>query len=68
MQLKVQPLDIKVGKYKVVLNIIDAKELGVNEGDRVHVRDHESLTAIVDTTKDMIAPGMIGVYHEVQEH
>lgn len=67
MQLKVQPLDIKVGKYKVVLNTVDAKELGVNAGDRVHVKDHESLTAIVDTTTDMIAPGMIGIYHEVQE-
>jgi len=67
MQLKVQPLDIKVGKFKVVLNTIDAKELGVNEGDRVYVKDHENLTAIVDTTEDMIAPGMIGVYHEVAE-
>ena len=67
MQLKVQPIDIQVGKYKVVLNTIDAKELGVNEGDRVRVKDHKILTAIVDFTEDMIAPGMIGLYHEVQE-
>lgn len=67
MQLKVQPLNIKVGKYKVVLNSVDAKELGVNEGDRVRVRDHDSLTAIVDFTEDMISPGMVGLYHEVQE-
>lgn len=67
MQLKVQPIDIKVGKYKVVLNSIDAKELGVIEGDRVRVRNHESLTAIVDFTEDMIPPGMIGVYHELQQ-
>jgi len=67
MQLKVQPIDIKVGKYKVVLNTIDAKELGVNEGDRVRIRDHTTLTAIVDFTEDMITPGMIGLYHEVHE-
>ncbi|WP_321418278.1 AMP phosphorylase [uncultured Methanomethylovorans sp.] len=67
MELKVQPIDIKVGKYKVILNTIDAKELGVNEGDRVRVKDHVTLTAIVDFTEDMISPGMIGLYHEVQE-
>jgi AMP phosphorylase len=67
MQLKVQPIDIKVGKYKVILNTIDAKEIGVNEGDRVRIRDHETLTAIVDFTEDMISPGMIGLYHEVKE-
>ncbi|WP_406657540.1 AMP phosphorylase [Methanolobus sp. ZRKC2] len=67
MQLKVQPIDIKVGKYKVVMNTIDAKELGVYEGDRVRIRDHVTLTAIVDFTEDMISPGMIGLYHEVQE-
>lgn len=67
MELKVQPIDIKVGKYKVVLNTIDAKELGVNEGDRVRIRGHTILTAIVDFTEDMISPGMIGLYHEVQE-
>ncbi|MEL4304843.1 AMP phosphorylase [Methanococcoides sp. LMO-2] len=67
MQLKVQPIDIKVGKYKVILNTIDAKELGVNEGDRVRIKNHETLTAIVDFTEDMISPGMIGLYHEVKE-
>ena len=67
MELKVQPIDIKVGKYKVVLNTIDAKELGVYEGDRVRVQGHTTLTAIVDFTEDMIAPGMIGLYHEIKE-
>lgn len=67
MQLKVQPIDIKVGKYKVVMNTQDAKELGVNEGDRVRVRGNSTLTAIVDFTEDLISSGTIGVYHEVQE-
>lgn len=67
MQLKVQPIDIKVGKYKVILNSSDARELGVNAGDRVRIKDHTTVTAIVDFTEDMISPGMIGLYHEVQE-
>ncbi|ABE51262.1 AMP phosphorylase [Methanococcoides burtonii] len=67
MQLKVQPIDVKVGKYKVILNTIDAKELGVHEGDRVRIKNHVTLTAIVDFTEDMISPGMIGLYHEVKE-
>jgi len=67
MQLKVQPIDIKVGIYKVVLNSADARELGVNAGDRVRIKDHTTVTAIVDFTEDMISPGMIGLYHEVQE-
>ncbi|APH39280.1 AMP phosphorylase [Methanohalophilus halophilus] len=67
MELKVQPIDIKVGKYKIILNSIDAKELGVYEGDRVRVTGHVTVTAIVDFTEDMISPGMIGLYHEVKE-
>ncbi len=67
MQLKIQPIDIKVGKYKVVLNTIDAKEMGVHEGDRVIIKNHTVLKAIVDFTEDMISPGMIGLYHEVHE-
>ncbi|ADE36782.1 AMP phosphorylase [Methanohalophilus mahii DSM 5219] len=67
MELKVQPIDVKVGKYKVILNSIDAKELGVYEGDRVRVTGHVTVTAIVDFTEDMISPGMIGLYHEIKE-
>jgi AMP phosphorylase len=40
MELKVQSLQIKAGKYKVVLNTQDAKELGVRGGDRVQLKDH----------------------------
>ncbi|MDK2892130.1 AMP phosphorylase [Methanohalophilus sp.] len=67
MELKVQPIDIHVGKYKVILNSIDAKELGVYEGDRVRVTGHITVTAIVDFTDDLIPPGMIGLYHEIKE-
>lgn len=67
MNFKIQPIDINVGKYKVVMNNIDAKELGINPGDRVKIKDHMMLTAIVDFTDDMIEPGYIGLYAEVKQ-
>ena len=66
MELKIQQLQIKAGKYKVVLNTGDAKELGVRAGDRVQLKDHSYLTAIVETG-DMIPPGSVGVYQECCE-
>ncbi len=68
MELSVQLINIKVGKHKVVLNDLDAKELGVMAGDRVKLKDHGYITAIVDTTDDIIPQGTIGVYHEIMEH
>src|SRR5665647_3432136 len=68
MQLKLEHLDIKIGQHKVLLNIVDAKELGVNPGDRVRIRGHESLSAIVDTTDDMVPPGTLGAVSESYRH
>jgi len=68
MQLKLEHFNIKIGQHKVLLNIADAKELGVNEGDRVRIHGHESLSAIVDTTDDMVPPGTLGIFYEVYEH
>jgi len=68
MQLKLQHFDIKIGQHKVMFNAADAKELGVNPGDRVRLRSHESITAIVDTTVDMVEPGTLGVFTEVYDH
>ncbi|KAB2944493.1 MAG: AMP phosphorylase [Candidatus Methanoperedens sp.] len=66
MELKVQQLQIKAGKYKVVINSQDAKELGVRGGDRVQLKNHGYLTAIVETG-DMIPKGTVGVYQECCE-
>ncbi|MDP2841116.1 MAG: AMP phosphorylase [Candidatus Methanoperedens sp.] len=66
MELKVKSLQIKAGKYKVVLNTQDAKELGVRGGDRVQLKDHSYLTAIVETG-EMIQKGTVGVYQECCE-
>ena len=66
MEFKVQSLQIKAGKYKVVINAQDAIELGVRGGDRVLLKDHSYLTAIVETG-DMIPIGTVGVYQECCE-
>jgi AMP phosphorylase len=66
MEFKVQALKIKAGKHKVVLNEHDARELGVRGGDRVLLKDHLYLTAIVETG-DMIPIGTVGMYQECCE-
>ncbi|TFH03282.1 MAG: thymidine phosphorylase, partial [Methanosarcina sp.] len=68
MQLKLEHFDIKIGQHKALFNIADAKELGINPGDRVRIRGHQSLSAIVDTTDNMVPPGTLGVFSEVYEH
>ena len=68
MQLKLEHLNIKIGQHKVLLNIADAKQLGVNPGDRIRIRGHESLSAIVDTTDDMVPPGVLGAFVEIYTH
>jgi len=66
MEFTVQPLKIKAGKYKVVINSEDANELGVRGGDRVQLKDHSYLTAIAETG-DIIPKGTVGVYQECCE-
>jgi AMP phosphorylase len=68
MQLKLEHIDIKIGQHKVLFNVVDARELGVIPGDRVRIRGHESLSAIVDTTDDMVPPGTLGAFFEISKH
>ena len=67
MKLKAQPYDIEVGRYEVIINAVDADEIGVLAGDRVQVKNRDTITAIVETTDAIIAPGRIGVYREAWE-
>ena len=68
MQLKLEHINIKIGQHKVLFNVVDAKELGVNPGDRVRIRGRESLSAIVDTTDDMVPPGTLGAFSDIYRH
>ncbi|MDD1739914.1 MAG: AMP phosphorylase [Methanothrix sp.] len=63
--LQVRPFDIEIGQHKVMLNVVDARERGLNAGDRVRVRTKgAATTAILDTTLEMVKPGEIGIFTE----
>jgi len=63
--LQVRPFDIEIGQHKVMLNLADARERGLNAGDRVRVRTKgAATTAILDTTTQMVKPGEIGIFTE----
>src|SRR5271157_5685984 len=63
--LEVYPFDIEIGQYKVMLNLADARTLGLNAGDRVRVKAKgAAVTAILDTTTQMVKKGQIGIFTE----
>ena len=67
MKLKAQPYDIEVGRYEVVINMLDAEELGIHAGDRVQIKNRDTITAVVETTEAIIPSGKVGVYREAWE-
>src|SRR5512136_3025235 len=63
--LEVRAFDIEIGQHKVMLNVVDARERGMNPGDRVRVRTKgAATTALLDTTTEMVKPGEIGIFTE----
>ncbi len=71
LELKVKHLDIDTGSILIaVLNAEDAAELGVWTMDRVEIaskkRDGKPDTAIVDITRELVKPGEIGFFKELQ--
>ncbi len=67
MKLQAQILDIEIGKYRVVLNKLDADEMGIRPGDRVRIRNADSVTAMVEISEFMCEKGVAGVYKDVKE-
>ncbi len=66
--LQVRPFDIEIGQHKVMLNVKDARERGLNAGDRVRVRTKgAATTAILDTTLEMVNQGEIGIFTEAMK-
>lgn len=66
--LQVRPIDIEIGQHKVMLNVVDARERGLNPGDRVRVRTKgAATTAILDTTLEMVKVGEIGIFTEAMK-
>ena len=69
LNLKAKVLDIDLGKFQVLLHKDDAEELGVHPGDRVRVHANEvDVIAVVDVTKSVVTPGVIGVFADVRTH
>ena len=63
--LEVHHFDIDIGQNKVMLNQLDARRLGLNAGDRVRVRAKgAAITALLDTTKEMVNVGQLGLFTE----
>ena len=57
---------LDITKRGVLLNRLDARSIGVLDGDRVQVIDPVngiSVTAFVDTTITMAQQGTVGIYH-----
>lgn len=67
MKLKAQPYDLEVGRYEVVINTLDAEEIGLLAGDRVQVKNRDTITAVLETTDAMVPKGRIGIYREAWE-
>ncbi len=67
MKLKAQPYDIEVGRYEVIINAMDAEEIGVMAGDRVQVKNKDTITAVVETADAIVSQGRIGIYREAWE-
>ncbi|MEK6958226.1 MAG: AMP phosphorylase [archaeon] len=68
--LKVKTIDILSGKLIVILNKIDAKELGLLPLDRVEItnpRNKKATNAVVDVTDSLTGEDEIGIFKDVQE-
>lgn len=64
MKFTVRLMDID--KNGVLMHRVDARTLGVFEGDRVRILNEasgDSVTAIVDTTTTMLEKGTVAIYH-----
>ncbi|MFC1454675.1 AMP phosphorylase [Candidatus Undinarchaeota archaeon] len=67
-KLKVIIFDVDFAKKEIVLNNLDAADLGVRTGSRVRVEDSGEVTsAIVNTTSKFVRSGQIGLFDDVQK-
>ena len=61
---------IDIGTREVLLNIEDARSIGVLAGDRVQILNEKtgvSVAAFVDTTTSLISQGVVGIYRITDE-
>ncbi len=72
MKFKVKEINVDTGKFTVILNEKDAKDMGVRSLDRVKlITPGSTITAVVETTTSMVDEGEVGalckVFGELKE-
>lgn len=66
MELTAVVFDIEQGQNEIILNEIQAMQLDLNVLDRVKIKfGTREITAMVDVSAKNVAPGSIGLFHEV---
>lgn len=68
MQLKAKLFEVDFGKEDVVLNVEDAKELGVHSHNRVKlIGKHGSSVSIIHTTHHFVRKGYVGIFSKIKD-
>ena len=64
--LIVKTFDVDFGGEEIVLNNVDAKELGLRTQDRIKITGRKGSTiAIINTTNTFVRPGQIGIFKRI---
>ncbi len=69
-KMKAKLFDIEAGKMIAILNLNDAKELGLFPLDRVEIyspRTRKKTACVVDVTETMLKENEVGMFKDVQE-
>lgn len=68
MKYKIKEINIDAGEFTVILNVKDAKEMGVRSLDRVKlITPKKTITAVVETSTSVVEEGEVGVLCKVLE-
>ncbi|MEM4261914.1 MAG: AMP phosphorylase [Candidatus Diapherotrites archaeon] len=68
--MKAKLVDLKTGNLVAIMNIVDAKELGLLPGDRIELTNPEnsvSVKAIVDVTDSIIMENEVGIFKDIEK-
>jgi AMP phosphorylase len=62
MQLTAKYIDMESAEFTAVLNMEDAREIGVREQDRVHIKhERSSAVTVVQTSETVVKKGDVGI-------
>ncbi len=68
MKYKIKEINIDAGEYTVILNVKDAKDMGVRSLDRVKIiSPKKTVTSVVETTTSVVKEGEVGMLCKVFE-